>query len=396
MIAPVTYLPSLNEPNSAHTAPILALRVSANYVVSSSADRSVRIWSKSNGGLALPPLHGESKAAVVKSIEISEGLGLVFGGDSKGNIVAWRLSDGGLAFTQPAHGDFVLALAMDKTTLASASRDHDVKVWEVEISGTGRYSLQPRHILQGHTMPVLAVQLLEHFIYTASGDKSIRIWNRDSGRLVQTLELHASVAQFQVRKSAAGTQLAGACTDGMVRLYDVDKGDELACLKGHTGVVRSLQFTEARGPNSFFGHAWIASASYDGTIRVWARQQEGSLSWECLYNFSFSDAVVAPLPLFDEMITVNYPGQERERLYGVLLPLSTKLPLVSTLSNRPNPHLYLGSSPCQRHDHVRPLTSIADILPRRAVLLTDPAPSTAVTPASVAYTPPKPVHLDYG
>jgi WD40 repeat protein len=93
MSTPAAYLPSLDQPNSIHAAPILALRVSANYIVSGSADHLVRVWLKSSGDLALPPLRSYPEASV-KTVEVSEHLRLVFSGNGKGEITAWRLSDG--------------------------------------------------------------------------------------------------------------------------------------------------------------------------------------------------------------------------------------------------------------------------------------------------------------
>jgi F-box and WD-40 domain protein 1/11 len=100
-----------------HTARIYALQQSARYVVSGSADGSVRIWPKTDTHPALPPLHGDPQAAIV-TVEVSEELDIVVGGDSRGNITVWRLSDGTHLQTQSAHDDTVLALALDKQLLS--------------------------------------------------------------------------------------------------------------------------------------------------------------------------------------------------------------------------------------------------------------------------------------
>jgi WD40 repeat protein len=148
------------------------LQVSANYIVSSSVDYSVRVWSKRDGVLAFPPLFGHPEATI-KAVEISEELGLVFGGDHRGNIVAWRLSDGERLLVHPAHSDIILALALDKTTLASTSRDQSAKVWQIQIKMPELCILQLQHNLLGYNQAVLAVQLSGHSIYTSSRNKDL-------------------------------------------------------------------------------------------------------------------------------------------------------------------------------------------------------------------------------
>tara|TARA_R110002003_G_scaffold124_19_gene11344 strand:- start:4558 stop:4896 length:339 start_codon:yes stop_codon:yes gene_type:complete len=92
------------------------------------------------------------------------------------------------------------------------------------------------------------------------------------------------MAAFKIRETMAGTLLLGACTDSKVRLYNVKTGAELACLEGHTNVVRSVQFTEKEVGKIGRECNRIVSASYDGTVRVWTLQLEDPFHWECLFG----------------------------------------------------------------------------------------------------------------
>lgn len=293
MSAPAAFLPSRDKPTKTHAAPVLALRVSTNYVVSGSADCSVRVWLKNSSDLALPPL-GSYPEAAFKSVEISEELGLVFGGSRNGNIIVWRLSDGERVLLEPAHSDAVLSLTIDARTLVSTSRDQCAKTWELPTTGSVETArLQLRHTLQGHSMPVLAARLSHHRIYTTSADKSCRIWDKHSGSLLRILQGFASVAHFEIIADTAGVeQLVTAGTDGRVRIYNTETGVERASLEGHTNVVCSIQLLDPARTTS--GHLRIASASYDGTIRIWRLPQPALDSGECVKTLSFSDAVLTP------------------------------------------------------------------------------------------------------
>jgi WD40 repeat protein len=211
-----------------------------------------------------------------------------------------------------AHEDSILSLGIDQSTLVSTSRDHTAKVWELPATDNSHQAeLQLRHTLRGHSMAVLAVQLLNGRIYTSSGDKSVRIWDTHSGELIRILEGATSVARFQLREDAAGAQrLLGACTDGTIRLYDTETGAELACLKGHTNVVTSVGFLDMNVADA--GHTGLASTSYDGTVRLWAPLEEPMSSWKCISTFSFSDAVVTPRP-FPRYTTTDRDSTREER-----------------------------------------------------------------------------------
>jgi WD40 repeat protein len=315
MSVPISFLPSLDRPNDVHASPVLALRISPNYIVTGSADTFVRVWLKSSGNLALPALSGEPKASF-KTVEISEQLGLVFGGDGKGNITVWRLSDGEILLVQSAHKDTVLSLALDKSTLISTSRDQVAKVWELETTdGLHLTRLQLSHTLQRHRMAVLAAKTANNRIYTSSGDRSIRIWDKHSGNLIRKLEGVASITCFQLRKNAAGTeQLVGACTDGTVRIYNTETGAELACLEGHTNVVSSVQLLKENSVGD--GTTHVASASYDGGVRLWKLPEGDLSSGKCVTQLSFTDAVVTPLSLPVPLKANNDPvdpAREEER-----------------------------------------------------------------------------------
>lgn len=242
MSAVTAYLPTVEELQHAHTKRILSIQLSTNYIASASVDSSVRIRSKSPPRLALSPLLNPTGAAF-KAVALSENLDIVAGGVMLGNIIIWRLSNGEQLHLQPAHHDAILALALAGTTLVSACRDQTSMVWEVGLPSAQPFHLQLQHTLRGHSMAVLAVQICHDQIYTSAGDKSVRIWDKQSGNLVKVLETSASMAQFQVWAKSTNLQSLGACTDDIVRVFDVEALRELACLRGHTGVVCSVDIS---------------------------------------------------------------------------------------------------------------------------------------------------------
>jgi WD40 repeat protein len=115
-------------------------------------------------------------------------------------------------------------------------------------------------ILDGHTWPVAAVGVIPggHRIVSASHDRTLRVWDAESGQSLKTLAGHtkglAAVAVLDERRAVSGS------FDNTLRLWDLESGATLRILAGHTEGVRALAALDDRR---------IVSGSLDCTMRVW-------------------------------------------------------------------------------------------------------------------------------
>ncbi len=117
--------------------------------------------------------------------------------------------------------------------------------------------------LRGHKDYVLTVNFAPDgkTIVSGSRDKSVRLWDSQSGKLLRTLTGTRCGPVWSVVFSPDGTKLLSGSSDKAVRVWATQSGEEKMILKGHTNVVSSVVFS----PDG----ATIASGSWDHTVRVW-------------------------------------------------------------------------------------------------------------------------------
>lgn len=148
-----------------------------------------------------------------------------------------------------------VALSRNGEWLATASTDKTIKVWNLQ-SGKQLY------ILQGHNKEVwaLASSPEGNKLASGGGDNTIKLWDLESGTLLNTLESHEGRV-LAIAFSPDGKLLASGSSDKTVRLWQVDTGKALATLRGHLNWVNAVAF-HPKLP-------LLASASEDGTIKLW-------------------------------------------------------------------------------------------------------------------------------
>jgi WD40 repeat protein len=129
-----------------------------------------------------------------------------------------------------------VAFSPDGKTLASNSYDN-VRLWD---AATGAHQQK----LKGHSSQVTAVAFSPdgRTLASASEDRTVRLWDATTGAHQQKLEGHSSEVTA-VAFSLDGKTLASASRNKTVRLWDVTTGAYQQTLEGHQS-LRSLLFPE--------------------------------------------------------------------------------------------------------------------------------------------------------
>jgi F-box and WD-40 domain protein 1/11 len=375
-------IPHPNHPSEAHTECVYTIQYSSKYLVSGSRDKSVRIWNLDTQRLVHPPLLEHTASVLCLQFDDRPEQDVVISGGSDCAVILWRFSTGKLIRKiSEAHHESVLNLRFDDRYLVTCSKDKTIKVWnrnelwptddaypastmksgarfpsyiinmphQIENPHLHFKMLQPYTLLmtlEGHGAAVNAIQILEGQIVSASGDRSVKVWDVRTGACLRTFSGHSkgiACVQFDGRRIVSGS------SDETVRIFDRATGAEVACLQGHSNLVRTVQaqfgdlpgneeeleaeakavdntFFEAqrkglinndmtreqrrarnpgsRDPNALFaygaklppgggGSRWarIVSGSYDETVIIWKKGADGA--WEKSRILQQNDAVRA-------------------------------------------------------------------------------------------------------
>ncbi|MFM9963051.1 MAG: protein kinase domain-containing protein [Planctomycetaceae bacterium] len=122
-----------------------------------------------------------------------------------------------------------------------------------------------RLTLNGHSEPVMSVSFSPDGkrIVSGSHDKTLKVWDAQTGELVLTLNGHSKFV-FCVSFSPDGKRIVSGSLDKTLKVWDAQTGESLLTLNGHSDWVRSVSFS----PDG----KRIVSDSMNGTLKVWNAQ----------------------------------------------------------------------------------------------------------------------------
>lgn len=209
-------------------------------------------------------------------------------------VKIWDLSKKTHIGNLAGHLASISCMQMDQyNTLITGGRDALLKLWDVERAvqvydegGTITENNEDLciHNFDAHVDEITALHFESDVLISGSQDRTIRQWDLNTGKCLQTLDLNftnrgpsgglSTIRSNNPRSSVLLTRneppvigalqcydaaLATGTKDGVVRLWDLRSGQVVRTLEGHTDAITGLQFDSVN----------LVTGSMDRSIRIW-------------------------------------------------------------------------------------------------------------------------------
>lgn len=163
----------------------------------------------------------------------------------------------------PAHKWQVscLEFSNDGLYLASGGWDKTVLLWDLR-------NLEVSQRINFHKQPVTSISFQPKspgYLATAAADQTVAIWDPTNSAVAKrTLQYHSNWI-LSTSFSANGNHIASASWDKSISVCNVETGQLVASLTGHTTGVWSCSFS----PDDSSTGDTICSGAEDGSLKLW-------------------------------------------------------------------------------------------------------------------------------
>ncbi|KAL7423272.1 Lissencephaly-1 [Cryptotrichosporon argae] len=272
-----------------------------NLMVTCSSDLTIKLWDTPNDYKNTKTLHGHDHS--VSTVRFTPtGEHLISASRDK-TIRVWEVASGYCTRTLSGHAEWVREVvpSEDGRWLVSASNDQTARVWDF-ASGETKVELRGHeHVLECAVFaPVAAYATIRElagvqaaagdarakapgaYVATGSRDKTIRLWDAQSGQCLRTFAGHDNWIRALVFHPT-GKYLLSASDDKTIKVWDLQTGRCAKTLEAHAHFVTCMAWgratiggsggagdkAKANGVKEERRINVLATGSVDQSVKVW-------------------------------------------------------------------------------------------------------------------------------
>ena len=243
-------------------------------LASCGADCTVKLWNVQDG-ICIKTFIGHEHEVFAVAYS-PDGYHLASASGDR-TVKLWDVRNGHCLNTLTGHTNWVRSVAFspDGKMLASSGADHTIRVWDVSRGGDGQVGRwgdgevgrwggeDPKSkILTGHSGWVRSIAFSPdgEVLASASSDRTIKLWDYETGDCLRTYTGHQS-SVYSIAFSSAGDLIVSGSGDRTVKLWDCYSDTCVKTLYGQTNEVCSVAVSS--------DNQTIACVSLDQTMRLW-------------------------------------------------------------------------------------------------------------------------------
>lgn len=267
-----------------HKTSVTNLSISGdqNLLATTTIDGQINIWSKE--GILQQTLAGHngevSDLQFIPQQNNSNPYQLISTGVDK-TIRVWQVFNHDKGKVKEISSVAVSPIAAN--IFASTNPDHTIDIWSTNLDGQHQKELS----LSGHNQTISQIKYSPdgQLIATAGWDKTIKLWNSQTGELVNTLPGHQAAINTLVFSPDNQTIIAGT-EDNNIYIWNIQNKPKIVKkIAAHDDSIKAITISN--------DNQIIASAGYDNQIKLWTIQGQ-LLQTISAHNLAITSLEFAP------------------------------------------------------------------------------------------------------